>query len=81
MSDQLMVKIPDMTVDEAEQSVYNLEECIEAIDRSMKVADTPELIAQCAFVKDSIEKAAAKLRTGLILAGITIELRPRQELL
>ena len=75
MTDQQMVTIPQLTVDEAEQTVYNLDEVIDALTRAQH-SNTPMesgLSDQVQFVLAQVLGTRNKIHQGLINAGVQLD--------
>lgn len=76
MSNQQLVHVAPLTVDEAEQTVYNLDEVLEALHRSANggAGDIPqELREQCEEVAGQVQSARNKIHKGLVDAGVQLE--------
>lgn len=78
MSNQSITITPILTVDEAEQTLYNLDEVIQAlhIGEAGVQRDTPEdleLITQIQFVLSNVQSTRNKLHTCLQEAGISLD--------
>ena len=76
MPDNTLVQIPDMTVDEIEQTIYNLDLCIDSINNNLNNSNddmTPSLRAQCEFVRDNILSSRNKMCAALIESGQALD--------
>lgn len=61
------------TVDEAEQTLYNLDETLKGYDEVLACSDAtsdPSIIAQLTFVRDNTQKLRDKLHQGLMNVGV-----------
>lgn len=78
MADQTIKITPELTVDEAEQTVYNLDEVIQALQVGSQMAknngeDDPVLMEQIQFVLSNVESTRNKLHACLQEAGIKLD--------
>lgn len=72
-----LIEIPPMTIAEAEQSVYNLDEALNCLDVIINSPDkhdyNPDLLKRCIAISKSVRGGRDKLHQGLINAGVEID--------
>lgn len=68
LSMNTLVQIPDMSIGEIEHAVFNLELCVESLDRNLQDGELDlGLREQCLEVKGNLESTLAKLRASLMV--------------
>lgn len=74
------IQIPDLTVEEAQQTVYNLDEVLKSLDHAIfngvDEGFDPILIAECVPVANLVRSSRNKIQRALIGVGATVQPQP-----
>lgn len=66
-----LVQIPDMSIGEIEHAVFNLEMCIDSLNRNIREGNLDAgLREQCMEVKGNLESSVTKLRASLVVIDL-----------